>query len=156
MISRAGRGSLASSSSAPRRDRRRASREPAGCRRPLAPSCRRPAAAGSVVEVRRAVERRRDVDVVLAAEVEHLVVEQREVRGDHEREVACGAARSSLSASRHDLLDQREVQQRLAALELDLDAAATATGTPARARARAVSSDMSKRLLSALCRETWQ
>ena len=59
------------------------------------------------------------------------------------------------SGVRDDPLDQREVEERLAALKLDLDCGDGDRNVISSARC-AVSSDMSNCSLSALCRETWQ
>ena len=77
------------------------------------------AAAVTVVQVLRAVKRCRDVDLFLGAEVEDLFVKERQVRRDHEREVLAVPGVHPLGLGR-DPADEREIQQRLAALQLDL------------------------------------
>src|SRR5262249_8749911 len=73
-----------------------------------------------VVKVPRPIQGRRDQHVVRLAEREDILTDQREVGGNHEPECAT-VAPVQLFRAHDDTLDEREVQQRLSALELDLD-----------------------------------
>jgi hypothetical protein len=76
-------------------------------------------AAVSVVQVLRAVKRGGQVHVLLGAEVEDLLVQERQVGCDHEREVLAVVGVHPLRLGRNPA-DEREVEQRLTALKLDL------------------------------------
>ena len=76
----------------------------------------RPGRGRSVVEVGRAVERGGEVHVVRPAELDHPIVEQGEIGGDHEAEVLAPRPRCARAAATTPF-DQLEVEQRLAAVD---------------------------------------
>ena len=85
----------------------------------LLPAVLAGAAAVAVVQVLGAVKRGGDVDLFLGAEVEDLLIQQRQVRRDHERQVLAVLFVHPVGLGGYPA-DEREVQQGLAALELDL------------------------------------
>jgi hypothetical protein len=90
---------------------------PIDCKLPTVVARSRPVA---VVDIGGAVERGRDVDVVLAAEFEHVLVEQGQICCNDEGEVLAVVEVERLGVV-DDLLDQSKVQERLATLEFELD-----------------------------------
>ncbi|MGC4067347.1 MAG: hypothetical protein QM784_22430 [Polyangiaceae bacterium] len=74
----------------------------------------------SIVQILRTVERGREHDSVLLAEVQDLVGEQSQIRCNDELQVFA-SGRVELDSPFNDVPHQGEIQERLAPLKLDLD-----------------------------------
>ena len=79
----------------------------------------------AIVKIGRAIKRGREENVVALAERKNVVSEQSEVRCDDELDLLSSLRRGQFRVL-DDFCDEREVEQRLAALKLDLDARAGA------------------------------
>jgi hypothetical protein len=75
----------------------------------LLPAIAAGAAAVSVVQILRAVKRRRDVDLFFGAEAEDFLVKQRQVRRDHERQILAVLLIHTVSFGR-DPANEREMR----------------------------------------------